>query len=183
MAHGGPNLCHKNSESTRPQILFAGLSLPPGLGAERDPLTLRAIFPAHQPGGAQSRKLGFSPASAWGLHAGMGASQFHCPLQLQGGGPQRSNLGTRAPHHMWCLLCKKRDASPTLGGNEPHKPLSPCSPSEAENLPGLEKPCGFGWGHRQAEGPGYDRGVLMSEEDGRVFASWVDQEDWWVGAL
>ena len=128
MAHGSPNLYHKNSEGTRPQILFAGLSLPPGLGAERDPLTPRASFPAHpfflhtsqvgsraeswasplpQPGGCMQE---------WGLPSSTALSNFRV------GGPQRSNLGTRAPHHMWCLLCKKRDASPTLGGN-----LSPTS--------------------------------------------------------
>lgn len=55
--------------------------LPPGLGAARDPLILRASFLPlcflleTQPGESRSGELGFLPASAWGLHLGMGASQ------------------------------------------------------------------------------------------------------------
>lgn len=127
MAHGGPNLCHKNSEGTRPQILFAGLSLPPGLGAERDPLTPRASFPA-LPFFLHTSQVG-PRAESWAspcLSLGAACRNGGFPVTLlspaSGWGPQRSNLGTRAPQHMWCFLCKKRDASPTLGGN-----LSPTS--------------------------------------------------------
>lgn len=165
--------------------------LPLGLGAERDPLTLRASFPAFlfllhtsqvgpraeswasplpQPGGCMQE---------WGLPSSPA-------LQLQGRDPQRSNLGTRAPQHMWCLLCKKRDASSAWGGNLSPTSLSlPAAPQRQRTCQDLKSLVALGGdtGRPRVQTMTWV-GVLTSEEDGEsLLPTWTRRTGGWVGAL
>lgn len=137
----------------------------------RDPLTSRAGFPLPpfvleiQPGEAQSGKLRFLPASAWGLHLGMGTSST---LAASGWESPEKISGHQATAAQMMPLCKVEEV--LFPGSMEFEPPHASVAGFLHPFPhmqktwGYERPPDFGWGHKQAWGSTGGLAVLIPEE-------------------